>query len=232
MRVARQIVTLLGGAWALVAPLSGNAQFFLKSFDYADGTANGLEPGIVQPMPDATPAERSAGMVWTMRSALNVAALQCQFEPTLLIQTTYNAILADHDEELKKSWTMLNSYFARTSRTVKSGQAALDQFGTRTYSSFSTVASQFGFCRTAATIGRDALFTPRGGLAALTEGRIKELRNSLVPHGEQSFDRYLTRETVSIPRFDPGCWNKKHDRQLRKFDSTGPAYPDAPWNSR
>ena len=215
-------VALAAVAGGMAASPAG-AQFYYQNHSYAGEPVRGDEPGISQPMPGATPAEVQAGLVWTLRSALNVAALQCQFEPTLLTVGNYNAILLDHREELKTSWDTLGKYFKRTTKTPRQAQDALDQFGTRTYSSFATVISQFGFCTTANAIGRDALFQPRGSLAALAQARMRELRNSLKPYGEQRFARGLTVQNASVPRMDPICWNKKGEWQVKKCGA--PAWP-------
>ncbi len=42
-----------------------------------------------------------------MRAALNVAALQCQFEPMLTTVSNYNATLKDHEAELKGAFDTL-----------------------------------------------------------------------------------------------------------------------------
>lgn len=218
MKVLRNAVALcaaVGGA-ALAQPAS--AQFFLQSRDFSGAPITGLEEGMGQVMPEATAAEQRAALVWHMRAALNVAALQCQFEPTLLTVSNYNALLADHGTELQGAFDTLGKYFARVNKAkgVKAGQAALDQFGTRTYSSFATVAAQYGFCQTAGSIGRDALFTPRGQFGDLTLARSRELRNSLVPWGEQRFPRYIGQDRASVPRLDAICWNKKAEWVDRK----------------
>lgn len=206
----------VAAAAGLSAP--AGAQFYFKSRDMAGERVRGDEPGIGQPMPDATPAELRAALVWNMRAALNVAALQCQFEPTLLTVDQYNSILRDHNAELKSSFDTVGKYFARVNKTKAAGQAALDQFGTRTYSSFTAVAGQLGFCRTAHSIGRDAIFAKRGTFGDLAEERMRELRNSLEPSGEQQFQRYLPRETAMqpTPRLDAICWNKKGEWQEKK----------------
>jgi hypothetical protein len=201
-------------AGAAASPAS--AQFFMQNRDYAGTPVRGDEPGMGAPLPGATPTEVTAGLVWNMRAALNVAALQCQFEPTLLTRENYNAVLLDHKDELAKTWQTLTAYFKRTSKTAKDGQNALDQFGTRTYSSFATVSSQYGFCRTANAIGRDALFQPRGTLAEIAQNRMRELRNSLTPYGEQRFPRYIGWDTVAVPRLDAICWSKKAEWQVKK----------------
>ena len=177
--------------------------------------AKGDEPGIALPMPGATPKELQANMLWAMRAGLNVAALQCQFEPTLLTVQNYNALLADHRDELAASFATLDKYFARTGGTKAKGQAALDQFGTRTYASFATVAAQYNFCRPARAIGYGAITRPRGAFADLSLDRIRELRNSMVPFGEQQFGR--VDPYPSLPRFDKACWSGKNYKMVCGF---------------
>lgn len=192
--------------WTTAIPAS--AQFFLKSKDLSGSPVVGDEPGIGQPMPGATQAELRAGLVWNMRAALNVAALQCQFESTLVTVSNYNAILADHRDELKASFDTLTKYFLRVNKPVKAGQAALDSFGTRTYSGFATVAAQYNFCETANAIGTEAAFEPRGKFYELAQRRMRELRNSLVPWGDQAMT-YTVQPRISVPRVDAICWSKR-----------------------
>ncbi|UZK66027.1 hypothetical protein [Sphingomonas sp. M1-B02] len=136
-------------------------------------------------LPNASPAELRAALVWNLRAALNVAALQCQFEPTLLTLDNYNAILKDHEVELRDAYGTLEKYFVRAHKTAKLGQTELDKFGTRVYSGFSTVSGQLSFCQTAAAIGHDALFAKRGDFGDLAQQRMHELRSSLQSWGEQ-----------------------------------------------
>ncbi len=212
--VGRRVASVLLAGAMTVAAVPASAQFFFKSKDLSGQPVTGLEPGIGQPLPGATPAELRAGVVWNMRAALNVAALQCQFEPTLLTVTNYNAILTDHKAELASSFDTLTKYFARVAKTKKDGQTALDQFGTRTYSGFATVAAQYGFCTTAGRIGREALYAPRGAFGDIALGRMRELRNSLTPWGEQQFPGAQVMP-AALPRFDKACW-KKDEFDTRK----------------
>jgi hypothetical protein len=186
-----------------------SAQFFFKSHDMTGTPVTGNEPDILPPMPGATPAERTAGLVWELRSALNVAALQCQFEPTLLTVSNYNAIIRDHDAEFDAAQKTLLSYFNRVNKTKSAGQAAFDRFNTRVSSDFSTVSAQYPFCQTAGEVGEDLLFTPRGGVAALAHARMRELHNSLVPWGEQKFPGSVRITHVPVPRLDDVCWKKE-----------------------
>ena len=216
MSVLRKALALSTLAAGLVA-LPAQAQFYLKSHSFPGGAITGDEPNMGVTLPGATPAEVKASLVWNMRAALNVAALQCQFEPTLLTVPNYNAMLKDHDTELDASQATLTKYFNRVNKAKGAGQKALDQFGTRTYSSFVTVGGQLGFCQTAANVGRDAVFTPRGQFATLAGARMQELRNSLFgAWGEEALPGRVNHTRPLTPRFDPVCWNKKGEWVAKK----------------
>ena len=206
LRILAGMTAALGMAIAGPAP----AQFFFSSHDMSGPPVRGDEAGVGQPLPGATDDEIRASLVWNTRAALNVAALQCQFEPTLLSVPNYNAILYNHKDELKKSIDTLTRYFVRTAKTVKAGQDALDRFGTRTYSGFTTVGAQYGFCQTAAQIAEQAVYAPRGQFHKVAEQQMSALRNALVPWGEQRFPRRARIDgRMTLPRLDDICWNKK-----------------------
>jgi len=213
MLVSRTVFALALAAGTLVSS-PASAQFFMKPVDLSGERVTGVEPGIVGPaLPEASPVELRAALVWNLRAALNVAALQCQFEPTLLTLTNYNAILRDHESELKISYATLEKYFTRVAKNNKKvGQTELDRFGTRVYSGFSTVSAQLTFCSAASAIGHRALFTKPGALGDLAETRMRELRKSLTAWGEQQFwGMQLSPVTIrqSFPPFaDPKCWKK------------------------
>ena len=212
MLVPRIMVLLAGGA-SLFAAAPASAQFFMKPADLAGARVTGGEPGMTGPaLPDASAEELRAALVWNLRAALNVAALQCQFEPTLLTLPNYNAILRDHEGELRTSYQTLEKYFIRVNgKNKKKGQTELDRFGTRVYSGFSTVSGQLSFCQTAASISHDALFAKPGHFGELAHLRMRELRNSLAPWGEQQFSRQFNRrvELVALPPFaNERCWKK------------------------
>ncbi|WP_294323276.1 hypothetical protein [uncultured Sphingomonas sp.] len=210
MSVVRTLV-LAAAAALTVAASPASAQFFFKPYDMDGPRVTGEEPGITsQALPGATPAELRAAVLWNLRSALNVAALQCQFEPTMLTLSNYNALLFNHADELKASYAALDKYFDRTTGSLKAGQTALDQFGTRVYSGFSTVSAQLGFCQAANEIGQEALFVPRGYLGEFAELRMRKLRNSLVAYGEQQFTRQIPyMRPIRLYQFEnPKCWRK------------------------
>ncbi|MEG3088120.1 hypothetical protein [Sphingomonas sp. PB4P5] len=209
MTVLRTLLAATIAASAL-APLPAAAQFYMKSYDFRGTTVRGDENGLGVDLPGATEAELTAGLVWSLRAALNIAALQCQFEPTLLTVPQYNMVMRDHAGELKTSYDTLTKYFARLNKAPRAAQTALDQFGTRVYGSFSTAGAQYGFCQTASNVGRAAIFAKRGALHFIAKDRLREMRNSLVPYGEQRFARGIGFDDrrVLLPRFDKICWKK------------------------
>lgn len=207
-----RIVSMLAATAGFLLAVPASAQFFLKPANLAAAPVTGAEPGMTGPaLPGATPAELRAALVWNLRAALNVAALQCQFEPTLLTVNNYNALLKDHEVELRESYGTLEKYFTRSNNTKKAGQTELDKFGTRVYSGFSTVSGQLSFCQTAAAIGHDALFRKRGDFGGLAQERMRELRNSLASWGEQ-FRRTIDYQSLTYAPLPPfgndKCWRK------------------------
>jgi hypothetical protein len=210
MFVSRLVFSaVLGGAMLAATPAS--AQFYFKAPEIGAPRITGAETGMLaQPLPGATPAELRAAMVWNLRAALNVAALQCQFGPTLLTLPNYNTILRDHKVELNDSYAVLTKYFQRTHKTPKAGQNALDQYGTRVYSSYSAVHAQLTFCQTADAVSNAAVFVPRGGFGDLAAERLPVIRNSLIRWGEQQFPmRVPLQPQFTYPEFaNDQCWRK------------------------
>jgi len=196
-------------AMATVAPQPAAAQFLWSPPDLSTPPVTGAEPEVGVNLPGATPDELRAGLLWNLRAAMNVAALQCDFEPTLLTTSNYNAMIAHHDDELAAAFKTVSDYFQRTAGKGKPGQTALDMYGTRIYSGFSTVQAQRTFCQTAGSIGRDAIFAPRGQLFVVAQKRMGELRKSLVLGGEQFYGNPGYGYTTILPSFDEKkCWKK------------------------
>ena len=196
-RKAARSITILAAFASTVA--SGQVLLYPTTFPTAP-----VEPGdplIGIPLPGATPAEARAGLVWNMRSGLNVAALQCQFSPYLRTVDNYNAILAHHSRELAAAYTALEGYFRRI-HGPRNGPRRFDDYSTQTYNNFSTLQAQLGFCQTASRIGKDILSRPKGQFAAASQARMRELRGSLVAVN----DAYLfTRMPVPLAPLRLSC---------------------------
>ena len=179
-------IGLAGIALAAAAP--AGAQVLLNDPQIPTGPIEASDPLVGLPMPGATPAEYRAHLLWNLRAGLNVAALQCQFSPYLRTVDNYNGVLAHHSRELAAAYQTLEAYFRRTAGAA--GPRRFDDYSTQTYNGFSTFQAQFGFCQTAARIGKLALARRKGELAQLAGERMRELRNSLQPAYESfSFAR-------------------------------------------
>jgi hypothetical protein len=226
MAIARRAPSLIKAsmACALLAMTAApaTAQLFWKPADLSTPPLTGAEPTIGVNMPGASEAELRAGLVWQLRSALNVAALQCDFEPTLLTTSNYNAMLAQHRTELASAFNTVGSYFTRTQGKV-AGQKSLDQYGTRTYSGFSTVKAQLTFCQVAGSVGRDAIFAPRGQLYTVAAARLGEIKKALTPAGEQYFTNPLHGYVATLPPLSKQCWKngKIHKRCAKDWPPQG-----------
>lgn len=167
---------------------------------------NGDEPGIILPLPGATPKEIKAGLVWSMRAGLNVAALQCQFAPGLMTVGNYNAVIRQHSAELQDAYKAIQNYFKRTGD--KKWQADADSYTTKTYNGFSTLHAQLSFCETAAAIGREALTTRMGKLTELAASRMRDFRDSLTPIGDAWLGTTPRQVEAGTPP-DLLCYDKK-----------------------
>lgn len=186
---------------------SVSAQLFWSPPDTSAPPVTGVEPASGVNMPGATPEELRAGLLWNLRAALNVAALQCDFEPTLLTVSNYNAMLAQHRAELGSAFDTVGKYFTRTNGAT-AGKKAFDQYGTRTYSAYSTVQAQRNFCQVAGSVGRDAIFAPRGQLYTVAQKRLGEIRKSLTYQPDRIFGNPAYGYKATLPPLDPKCWKK------------------------
>lgn len=197
-------------ALLLLAPLPAQAQIFWQAPDFTGAPITPGEVGIGVPLPGATDEENRANIAWQLRAGLNVAALQCQFDQTLMSGSVYNAVLTNHREELAKTYQTLANYFKRTSKTPREGQQALDRYGTKTYSSLSAVQGILPFCETASRIGQSAVLAPRGSFTAVAIERLRELRNSQVARvSDQLFRRPAPYVRTLLPvSYENKCWSK------------------------
>jgi hypothetical protein len=185
----------------------GHAYLYWIRPNFTGATVQGNEPGIALPLPDATPAEIRANLVWNLRAALNVAALQCQFAAPLMTVRNYNTLLSQHGVELNTAYNTLNNYFRRTAKGK--WQRAFDTHTTRTYNGFSTMHAQIGFCETAGRIGRLALGARKGDFHDIATAYMQEMRNSLIPAGDAFFGARTWLTMQPLPPLDDKCWDRR-----------------------
>lgn len=135
-----------------------------------------MVPAIVT-LRATTKAEEEAHAIWTLRAALNVAALQCQYSPFLRTVKNYNEMIRHHAQELRLAQTVMMGHFRRYDRARATN--TFDQYTTRTYNSFSTLDAQYSFCDSVGVVGREVLRLPRNGLASAAARLNAAIRQSL-----------------------------------------------------
>lgn len=198
--MAKRLISFAIAAALTAGALPVQAQIFWKPYTGTQAPATGID------LPGATLDEQRAAYAWHLRAALNVAALQCDFEPTLLTVSNYNAAIAHHKDELAKSFSTLGAYFQRTAGGGKAGQSALDKFGTRIYSSYSAVQAQRAFCSMAGIVGREAIFAPRGGLYTVAQRRLGDIQRALAGAGESFYVNPAYGYRAILPPNSGKCW--------------------------
>ena len=203
---------------AAAPPLA--AQIYVVPPDFTGEPVSGSEAGLGLPIPDATPEEYSAALVWGMRSGLNVAALQCARNEFYDTTGNYNALLTDHRKELASAYQTLTNYFSRSNggsvsakKTVmtRAGMNALNQYDTRSYNGWSTLYAQRGFCYQASQVGKALRFVPIGGLLPFAQANMRSLRNSLVFAGDPLFATRRLYLPAPELRYSDNCYDKRGD---------------------
>ena len=175
---AKSALLLAAAAIGISCSAPASAQLFLYDPVFPSAPIEPGDPLVGISLPNATPAEARAHLLWNLRAGLNVAALQCQFSPSLRAVDNYNALLAHHSRELAAAYQSLEGYFRRVHG--RTGPRMFDEYSTSTYNNFSTLQAQLGFCQTAAKIAREALARRKGELNQVATARMRELRGSLV----------------------------------------------------
>ena len=157
------------------------------------------------PMRSMTESEAAAHAVWSLRSALNVAALQCQFSPFLATVRTYNDLLKQHDKEFSGAYKAMEKHFLRHDGSI--GRRNFDSFTTRLYNSFSALDAQIGFCEASGTVGRAALAVRPGDIQRFAGDAVRRVRAAMVPVTDPY--RQVTYVSIVVPRIPDPCLDKK-----------------------
>ena len=212
-RVAAVVVLL-----AVCGAEPAAAQTFISPPDFSAPTTQPGDPQVGLPLPGATPTEQRSAMIWNLRAAMNVAALQCQFSPTLMTVANYNQLLRNASRELAAAHDSLQGYFSRTMGKGKPGATAFDQYSTKTYNGFSTLYGQLGFCDTTAKSGRDAIGRPKGELYKAAAEWLGPIRKSLLPNADHIFN--VGYSTLNVQRFSNPCITAK-GKPIKNCDVNG-----------
>jgi hypothetical protein len=212
MRIAILATTATAAALLALAPAPAAAQLFFYNPDIKGGPVEPSDPIVGEPLPGATPAEQRANLLWNLRAAMNVAALQCQ-STYMRAAPNYNGFIAHHGGELAAAYQALGKYFLRTKGPK--GASLFDQYSTRTYNGFSTT-SVYGFCQIATADLKSGLRVPKGQLVPFAVAHMRELRNSLAPSADRPlvYNPYLV-QLPPLPNLTDECWNKNDELTVR-----------------
>ena len=212
MRHRLSAIAAAAATLAAFAPAPAAAQLFFYNPEVKSGPAELGDPIVGEPLPGATAAEQRAALIWNLRAAMNVAALQCQ-SPYMRATQNYNGFIAHHAAELAASYAALGKYFLRVGGAKGTNQ--FDQFSTRTYNSFSTT-SVAGFCQVASNTMKSGLRVPKGELAAFAQAHIREVRSSLAPTADRplTYNPYLV-QVPQLPNLSEECWNGNDQLTIR-----------------
>jgi hypothetical protein len=136
--------------------------------------------GLISPVltqagkaPAMTSEEKLAESLWKMRAALNVGALQCQFDPALKTVANFNEIAKLHKSELDRSRSTMEGRYRKL--YGKGGLGAFDKYNTKIWNGFSSVTAQVPFCNKVSEVGAAAIATPSGELSVLANAKLPEI---------------------------------------------------------
>lgn len=149
----------------------------------------GARPGMLLPprLPDGrwrTPnvGLSSAGTIWHLRAALNVAVLACRGAQEATMVAQYNALLTTRKRELAAAETTLEQEYRATG--AKEWEATYDNQMTRLYNFFAQDFAHAGFCAAA----QDAL----GVVATVPPDQLAGFAAERLPTLEQPFTDFFT----------------------------------------
>ncbi|WP_209347054.1 hypothetical protein [Pontixanthobacter sp. CEM42] len=120
--------------------------------------------------------------LWNLRSALNVAALNCLDPQYVSILPAYRSLLERHRNKLKRTNdSILAQYRADYGRTYR---AEYDGYMTQVYNYYALPPAKTQFCRTAAAIANESL--------TVEVGQLDLFASINLPRIEQVFDNFYS----------------------------------------
>ncbi len=132
-------------------------------------------------------------LVWNLRSAWNVAALNClapEYDPIL---QGYRAFLTKNTKPLKAINDRIEKTYTSRFKVKRDAMIARDNYTTQVYNFFAEPAARAGFCRAALDMANRAMAVPPTDPLAFTKANFDGL---MVPF-EQFFDEYEVYQRAS-----------------------------------
>ncbi|MFV0645431.1 MAG: hypothetical protein ACK5NN_13200 [Sphingomonadaceae bacterium] len=168
-------------------PPNGASTTMIIPFMGADGIRQTININL-------TPNQR----IWNMRSALNVAALNCSEPEFAMLVPNYRSFLEKNKKSLKRTYSDLDKEFrARYGDTYKRQH---DTYVTQVYNYFSLPPAKHSFCQAALEVSNEALLMP--------EGEIQNFAEQGLPKLEKVFlDFFISYENY---RRELAAWDAKY----------------------
>ncbi|QWC56177.1 hypothetical protein F7D01_02900 [Erythrobacter sp. 3-20A1M] len=117
-----------------------------------------------------------AQVTWNLRSALNVAALNCVDPQYAAMIPNYTIFLKNFEKPLRATNTAVEKEFRERYDTVREARAAQDSYNTRVYNYFAMPPAQEYFCDAAMQISQSALSVAPGSLDAFAAGALPQIQ--------------------------------------------------------
>lgn len=137
--------------------------------------------------------------VWNLRSALNVAALNCQDAEHAAILPAYSSLLKTHKRELSRANNRIVAKY-RADYGRSGYRDAFDGYMTQVYNYFALPPAQQAFCDAALQVATDSTVVQRGGLEGFA------LMN--LPRLEAVFDRFYSQ--MEQYKVDVAAWDAEY----------------------
>jgi hypothetical protein len=127
--------------------------------------------------PAAITKPATPDQIWSLRAALNVAALRCTWNPAFNSIDLYNGFVRQFDGELSKAHSTMIA--ERRKVHGKGAMAVFDRFNTRLYNSMSNILEVQDFCDSASRVAQRALALPVASeLRGFAGGALSEIKGA------------------------------------------------------
>ncbi len=152
----------------------------------------------------------SAQKIWNMRSALNVAALNCRENEYASVLAAYKSLLTSKKRDLANANRDVGKEFR--ARFGSSARDEQDRYMTQVYNYFALPPAQHQFCTAATQIADEWLQTSPKNLTAFADHSLKKFE-TVFENFFQSYEQYRTNLAMwdarygSMPGVSPASYN-------------------------
>jgi hypothetical protein len=182
----------------------------------------GAAPNLAIPLIDATGIRQTVNTgisqeqaIWTLRSAYNVAALNCVADEYLPILDGYKAFLKVHDRSLDKANAALDKDYRK--RFGRSSVRERETYQTQVYNFFAMPPVKPAFCASAMKLSSDLAAVGPGQLEGYALAGVQTIETPFLDFFN-SYDQY---------RADLAAWQARYEPQPMAVSAADIAAPAA-----